>query len=100
MCKYKLNTNKKKLLAELGNAYSVKQIDRVECIYRDFGGYDMEICGGSYHDDFAVYIWSKHPQVIVQRHMFPSDDCKKAKALVELIASWYIPHEAQEGENE
>ena len=34
------------LLDYLGKQYTVKRIDGLDCIYRDFGDYDVEICGG------------------------------------------------------
>lgn len=34
------------LLGKLGDPYRVNRIDGANCIYRDFGDHDVEICGG------------------------------------------------------
>lgn len=49
----------KDLLNELGPEYTIKVIDKVECIYRKIGDkYDLEIAGTQGHSKkLDVYIW-------------------------------------------
>ena len=72
-----LSRCQRQLLEELGDQYSVNRIDGANCIYRDFGDHDVEICGGRtkralYH----IFVWQKKPGMeIVERFMdLPHDD--------------------------
>ena len=65
------------LLEKLGDQYRVNRIDGANCIYRDFGDHDVEICGcrtkrALYH----IFVWQKKPGMeIVERFMdLPHDD--------------------------
>ena len=46
MNKNTLTRSQLELLDYLGTQYTVKRIDGLDCIYRDFGDYDVEVCGG------------------------------------------------------
>ena len=72
-----LSRCQRQLLEELGEQYCVNRIDGANCIYRDFGDHDVEICGGRtkralYH----IFVWQKKPGMeIVERFMdLPHDD--------------------------
>ena len=55
-----LSKNKQALLDYLGFGYRPRVIDFEECIYRDFGEYDVEISGGHRKGDrVIIYLWRK-----------------------------------------
>ena len=79
------------LLGKLGDPYRANRIDGACCIYRDFGDYDVEICGGRtkralYH----IFVWRKKPVMkIVERYMDLPHDDELVESLLQQIAQRY-----------
>jgi len=87
----KLSRCQQQLLEELGEQYSVNRIDGAYCIYRDFGDYDVEICGGrTIRAPFHIFVWQKKPTLeIVERFMDQPHDCRQVAQLLQQIALKY-----------
>ena len=85
-----------KLLEELGDAYCANRIDGANCIYRDYGNHDLEICGGrTTHAPIHVFVWQKKPHMeIVERFLDLPHDCKQ---LVDLLCQIAQKYDIQEG---
>ena len=78
-----LSRCQRQLLEELGEQYCVNRIDGANCIYRDFGDHDVEICGGrTIRAPFHIFVWQK-------RFMDLPHDCKQVAALLQQIAQRY-----------
>ena len=77
-----LSRCQRQLLEELGEQYCVNRIDGANCIYRDFGDHDVEICGGrTIRAPFHIFVW--------QRFLDLPHDCKQVAALLQQIAQRY-----------
>ena len=74
-----LSRCQRQLLEELGEQYCVNRIDGANCIYRDFGDHDVDICGGrTIRAPFHIFVWQKKPHLeIVERFMDLPHDCKQ-----------------------
>ena len=81
------------LLDYLGKQYTVKRIDGLDCIYRDFGDYDVEVCGGrTNRARFHIFVWKKKGGYeIVQRFMDLPHSLPLMAELLQLIARLYDP---------
>ena len=81
------------LLDYLGKQYTVKRIDGLDCIYRDFGDYDVEVCGGrTSRARFHIFVWKKKGGYeIVQRFMDLPHSLPLMAELLQLIARLYDP---------
>ena len=81
------------LLDYLGKQYTVKRIDGLDCIYRDFGDYDVEVCGGrTSRARFHIFVWkTKGRYEIVQRFMDLPHSLPLMAELLQLIAQLYAP---------
>lgn len=79
------------LLEKLGDPYRVNRIDGAGCIYRDFGDYDVEICGGrTKRAPYHIFVWRKKPAMkIVERYMDLPHDDELVTALLQQIAQRY-----------
>ena len=86
-----LSRCQRQLLEELGEQYCVNRIDGANCIYRDFGDHDVEICGGrTIRAPFHIFVWQKKPHLeIVERFMDLPHDCKQVVVLLQQIAQRY-----------
>ena len=102
MKKNGLSRCQQELLDFLGEQYTVAHIDHLDCIYRDFGDYDVEICGGrTIRAPFQVYVWQKRPSLHTV-HCFPNlpHDLSQVAELLQLIALQYGTHHKEENEHE
>ena len=81
------------LLEKLGDPYRVNRIDGASCIYRDFGDYDVEICGGrTSRARFHIFVWkTKGGYEIVHRFMDLPHSLPLMAELLQLIARLYDP---------
>lgn len=81
------------LLDYLGKQYTVKRIDGLDCIYRDFGDYDVEVCGGrTIRARFHIFVWkTKGGYEIVHRFMDLPHSLPLIAELLQLIARLYAP---------
>lgn len=86
-----LSRCQRQLLEDLGEQYCVNRIDGANCIYRDFGDHDVEICGGrTIRAPFHIFVWQKKPHLeIVERFMDLPHDCKQVAVLLQQIAQRY-----------
>lgn len=91
MNKNTLTRSQLELLDYLGTQYTVKRIDGLDCIYRDFGNYDVEVCGGrTIRRRFHIFVWKKKGGYeIVQRFMDLPHDLQLMSDLLQLIAQLY-----------
>ena len=86
-----LSRCQKQLLRELGGLYREHCIDGAHCVYRDFGDYDVEICGGrTIRAPFHVFVWQKKPHMkIIQRYLDVPHDYSRVAALLRQIEQQY-----------
>ena len=102
MNKNTLTRSQLELLDFLGTQYTVKRIDGLDCIYRDFGDYDVEVCGGKTNRArFHIFVWRKNGGYeIVQRFMDLPHSLPLIAELLQLIALQYDTHRKEETEHE
>ena len=102
MNKNTLTRSQLELLDYLGTQYTVKRIDGLDCIYRDFGDYDVEVCGGKNNRArFHIFVWKKNGGYeIVQRFMDLPHSLPLIAELLQLIALQYDTHRKEETEHE
>ena len=81
------------LLDYLGKQYTVKRIDGLDCIYRDFGDYDVEISGGGGSlTKLHISGWATEGgDEIVHRFMDLPHSLPLMAELLQLIARLYDP---------
>ena len=102
MNKNTLTRSQLELLDFLGTQYTVKRIDGLDCIYLDFGDYDVAVCGGKTNRArFHIFVWKKNGGYeIVQRFMDLPHSLPLIAELLQLIALQYDTHRKEETEHE
>lgn len=84
-----LSRSQQELLNHLGSNYTTRRIDLENCIYRDYGNYNVEVSGGhTKRSKFAVFVWQRKPHLeIVERYLdIPHDYGKVACLLADITA--------------
>lgn len=86
-----LSRCQRQMMEQLGDAYRENRIDGASCVYRDFGDYDVEICGGrTLRAPFHIFVWRKKPHMeIVQRYLDVPHDGRQVAALLREIELQY-----------
>lgn len=87
-----LSPTQQKFLAQLGSDYTTKRIDTEECIYRNFGDFDVEVSGGrSPRRRISIFVWQTKPyKQIVEQYLRIPHDCSRINAMLEDISQRYI----------
>lgn len=82
----------KKICSALGPEYSIKVIDKEQCIYRDLGnGFDFEVSGLNNNRqkmDATLYVWDNRKYIIVE--IIPN--IKSISALTDVLTSMAIKY--------
>lgn len=86
-----LSRCQRQMMEQLGDSYRENRIDGASCVYRDFGDYDVEICGGrTQRAPFHIFVWKKKPHLeIVQRYLDVPHDGRQVAALLREIEGQY-----------
>jgi len=86
-----LSRCQRQMMEQLGDEYCENRIDGAGCVYRDFGDYDVEICGGrTLRAPFHIFVWQKKPHMeIVQRYLDVPHDGRQVAALLREIELQY-----------
>lgn len=65
----KITKRMKEILDFLGNDYTIKNIDFEDCVYKDFGKYDIEVSGCNSkrkNATFSIYVWERKGEKFYQ----------------------------------